>query len=825
MLFDTLRFVCVWLIFFGMMPLLRCAGLDDTVNPFLPDLNFEALLNDDPEGRWFWQDSDDFLVSQAEFIDPIFGDTQIFGDAVLTNDEHGVVDESAPSTTTSVKQINSAQTEEVPNKSSAMLKAGEGKLNFSVSFMTTHTRAHKLMEILTKGEVCFVDVKDMYSQCLDHHSFQLDILYLMRNNVDIRETKSNYYQCFGVLKEASPPSEAVAIAMFNLLSEKRRSLFDLYFQLYLRGYREFSTCSLRVLEGALNVGGVHPYDRDIVSQKGLSISAECKKVWAEVKDLSYADMMTYLSELPEKHAYTLQEMRYSRLITCLWRLKEKGTLKILQEMRGSLEAEADKRTRKSQKMSRQHQIMTILIAHKNKEIALNDVFRMVTDTQKSMQIRPLSCKNALLKVVLPLAIGVHPIIYDKEKQTVKLLDQPMPLERPKKNTNLLTMIYDLMTKYEGCITSEELNYYAYKWGYWLECQKKGRQRFDLCANRYKESLAIQGYIDISSFAKGDQEDILCQRKIWSLVVQEGEVHDLAYYKKFYVDVIQKDIDAVRAVHALQKTPEFVIFYAYVKELDKARNATAEDCCKCLEVVLRQSPMTAEVFSVFCGLFGLKTEQEIWDIASRLTRRTKDGRLIYEPKKCLFSWDSEGCFPQPKKEAFLATLFSLKFDFPDIENKTLLYMIGQNGFQDVTAVDVHEALYGFAVLGLYSPYEQYLTQERHLVQLILASDAQQPEPEVNDHGRILWAWKIAYIVVNWMRDGSLHNFWRFYLGAPESVLPAKRMKLQTSSSDSEDSLLIKIPRIYHVVQPKNKKRNDKVKKKNKDKAVIFRKTAY
>lgn len=681
-----------------------------------------------------------------------------------------------------------------------------------------YRQRERLKLCLREKYVCFEDVQSIYGKPNGYASkgeFHTDILRLMFQGANIDERLGTYHY-LGKIYNTFPPAEHVAVAMFKLLCLPQKSWFDVRFQLYTQGHRGYSLEALNYIERALSVGGVHPYDRPLISCECVDLSPVAKAVWEKVQDFSDENLSAFFSESSDRYVDMLRNKRYDRVIRHLWEWKKQKILPELQKMKermlplsvvseylkGAETGPSVIRSRFSN-YERKACILEILQKNTNKGVALKHILQAV-NAQKNSGCVLKHCD--LLRVVLDLVLSQWPIVYDKEGQTVKIISERVAPDKPKENTNLMTMIYDQMQKYGNDVSIAELAYFAYIKGYWSQdFNKKGQRDFFDFIRRCRRHLAIYRHVDAKSCAKDQLGDIFVQRQIWCIVATEGVVKTLDYYKKSYSEVTQKDVDAVVAAHEFQKRPEYTVFSHHLAACAKAKNYAIYE--EYVETYLRRQPLTESCFWVVCQNLGLQSQKEMWDFVGILARREKGGRLLYNPQTTAFSW-SDSRVPHPEKNALLAHVFFLKNNTPDMSSDALCHMLRQDGFCDVSLDDVSEILQGLAVLGFYEPYAKTLTKERYIVRLLLTPGS-HVAPEIGADGCMSWPWKVAQRVVSWVHNGSVDKLLRMKKSATvqntEGDVPsAKRMKLHTCCDSSKDVIRLEMPVLYNILQKKRAK---------------------
>lgn len=652
-----------------------------------------------------------------------------------------------------------------------------------LKFGSLSKRAKNLLQLLKKNTLSFGDVKDAFYKKQGVRFFQEDILQAMYHGADIRRDGKRYY-CRGDVTDAPAPSEHVAIAMFNILYRNEGSLFDLKFQLYREGHRDYAPDALGYIELALAVGGVHPRNRQIRAEDRVDFCAKAKEIWRKTR-ISHKCFCVYIENPTPKEKAFLKNKHYARILRSLWRLNHGKQLAVLEDMKASLPPVNPFRANK------QDTIIKALKKHRNKEVYLAELLDWVSPPGKKRN------KTTFLGSVLTLALNDWPIFYNKDKQTVTLLEKALPTLTPAEGTNLLTMIYDLVQRYKNRLTQEEIAYYAYQGGYGPKCFKRGNKApFYACIRQDKAMLAIMGYINSDCCAQNLRADVCRQKPLLPLVCHKDKFQSAAYYKRYGPDVTEQDIDAVCAAQEFQKSAEFTVFEHHVRSMNKTRGPAAE-YAKPVENLLRDGPILARDFWKLFDNFGCKKEQDMWNIADALTSSDANNRLIYNPKTSQFSWDNDCPLLSPEAQTLVSTVFSLQNDHPDMPSHELGYMLKQYGFTHISENDVQEILRGLAVLGLSHGYE--LAYEREIVDLLLTPGV-NPKANVGKNRQLSRPWRIAHRVVNWAHNGSLKNLWKVYEDLRiENPPPCKRKKTEKKSYNPEDVLLAKTPHLYEILQ--------------------------
>lgn len=663
---------------------------------------------------------------------------------------------------------------------------GYGEQTPSASIMLGES-AERIIAILTGKDVRFEDLKDT---CYKNRGlFCEDILQAMHKGADIRQTKPGYYRYHGQLKEVHQPSEDVSIAMFNILKERVITLFDLKFCLYLQGYRSYTPAYLNHLEGALVVGNVHPYRSKINAHDFRSFDT-LQEIWRMRQEDTHEHFCSYMNNPGScTHATVLSIRRNKRILIRLKDLYDREILPELEILHAAYSqgAGVDKNDHKEDctpRENRKSKIMQVLRNNQNTEISLRYLLRESGLPQEGQG------KTMLLGVVTSLALRDVPIVYDKDAASVTLLSQVIAQKTPKPNTNLLTMVYDLTSCYQEGINLDEMAYYAYREGYWPEGFGRGQKKiFCNCVNDYRKFLAILGYIDACCCEPKQRGRISCQRDIWKIVRGAGGVRDIEHYRSSCPNIIESDLDVMRALYTFYQGEEFLCFCFYFGEQNMRKRDELNKRLQCVEERVRAGPATVLDLQIFYNeSFGLDDSQSMWDIAGILTNR-KSGRLIYDPQRAMFSWDNDSCVPTPSENTLVAEVFSLINIDRDMPEEVLGHMLKQKGFQDVDEEDVQKIKIGLSVLGLRSGRGVCGAQVRKAINAIL-------DPGCNPDGVLS---EVADRVVCWVHSGSFLKLWRAYKETLEVPPPVKRKKPGACRRSPENIIHSEIPALYAILQ--------------------------
>lgn len=778
MVFNKIYFFVIFCsVFYGISPL-KCAYLgeifseselpDSTIDQASPRQNMMELWSDGDDDSDDSDDSDDTQTSLHQ--ESLYDGRYSAEDGAKSCDTGTVIDEGK--------------------------QQSPDPLSTNVLLLTKSVREQRILTLLMKKSVCFSDVKHISYYSKGKKYFQADILQVMHNGADICETEPGYYYYSGETKVLSTPSESVAIAMFQLLNKREMLLFDLRFQLYLKGYIKYTPMYLAHLELALAVGNVHPYRRKIHARNRSDACPELREIWEKIKGFSDENFDAYLHHpTEEKHVDILEKRHNRRILLRLRDMFKEKTLDRLEHLSADLAQDMKQKPYQiAPRDNRKQKLLQILQNNKNEAVYIKDL----------LKIQPFSLKGQgaamLLGVIVSLTRSDFPIVYDKENGTVTLLEREIPSEKPQEGTNLLTMIYDLEKRW-GSVNCDELAYYAYRGGYWLDFSWGQRTLFNKCVNHYKESLAILGHINICSCIKNRHTALGRQRKIWNIAKEEGGVKkDPEHYRTTHcLGATQEDIKAILALETSLTETAFITFQAYLEEQSRARSLKAHqeliERSKIVEGFLRQGPKPALFLWGFCAEeFGIKEGKDVWEIAGVLTGR-KDGRLLYNPQTTVFCWDDKSSAPTPSQDMLVAEVFSLKQSSSYMPDDIFCHILKQQGFQDVSAECVQKIQAGLEVLGLSSLKSTSPSQARVLTNLMLqlGVNTQANMPEKNHAPYHIG--QTAEMVVQWVHNGSFSKLWQCYEEKRDGSPSMKRRKLDVSVDNPEDVIRREIPQLY------------------------------
>lgn len=640
-------------------------------------------------------------------------------------------------------------------------------LMWQAQYLSKHMQ--DLYNYIRVKDVCFADVKkSIYGGKSSLSTFRTDLLRLMERGEDIREIQKGHYRYFGKVFDKTLPPEGVAVSMFNLLCQNLKTLFDLSFQLYRQNYRCYSPEFFTTLEAAMAVIGVHPESRQLRTKGEVSTNIMLRKHWENIKNSTLDEMCSYLGDANN----TPEKRDHRRILRCLWFLQDNGDLEKLRALYAIRMADDSSAMVEAagacMRGNKKFPILQVLQLRKNERIFIDELACMV-----GLPKHDYNSYALFLGSVLVLAVEGWPIIYNKESYSVIFADPPVPIGEPQKNTNLLTMLYELVQRYQKKLSQEEINYYAYRGGYCTQEVETGMKgKFHKLIDWYTEFLAIQEYIDVSYCARPQRLDVKRRCLVWKVVEKEKVLRDIAYYQPTCPDVTQKDMAAMRHTLDLRKTEDFRVFLSHVEALRVANTPplSKEDMIK---ERLMVGPLNQRVFGILCRNLGACGKQEMWTIAKNLTTRTNGGRLIYHPNTAMFVWDSQGRYSILAKEAWVAEIFLLNHHYPDITGRELSYMMMQQGL-DVNEAYVSKVSRGLEILGLYGANKGPCEGARHNLNNLLLSQ------------RNLRKNMQAIEVYSWVKSGAMERLWSAYMdvktGEEEDVCEvasAKRMKLDIS----------------------------------------------
>lgn len=664
-------------------------------------------------------------------------------------------------------------------------------------------RRTRLVERLKAGPVRFADVRAEYYGG-GESVFHSDILDAMYHSVDVYKEKGSFY-CLPYLRKNIKPLTNIEIAMFNLLKEDTLSWFDVCFALYRQGCRE-SPEFLRNLEAAIFVANARPRGCKIFIARDAKFHASAQTILSEICGLSRQDFELYMRNIPEQHVGILQHRRHKAVVRHLWTLNNNGSLTKLKSMKAAMhdvpedcdDSEKDQFAWKFFGTQAQ-QIMMFLRKRVNQELPVQDSLEKICAARNSNE----SWRD-LLRVVLML--GTHePIIYNKAAQTMKLLCEPIPILQPEENTNLFTMVYDVIRRTPTRPIREEFAYHACRGGYWKEgFSNPAKEEFFALITRYRVFLAIMGYVGIDVCTLRTRPQVQRCHAMWCLKETERGLKypdDLGGLLPF---TQPEDMKVMSDLHAFTQSAEFSVFRRYTRRLLTEAGALIAEH-------LRKQPLLGGVLWGFCHSVGLQTVEQMWEVAGDLTQREEGGRLIYDQKTGVFSW-RDVALPQPEEESLVAAVFFFKHQEPKIKNMELCYMLQQDGFQNMTPVVVSAILQGLGVLGFYYDEEETYVGVRSAVNKMLTQE-KKLQTNLHKQGELLQHSQLAKRVVRWVHNGSFDKLWvayqdtKRYIPKKNTLLQgdgppeAKRLKVAQPSCP-DDVILFEIPALHAILMNKN-----------------------
>lgn len=433
-------------------------------------------------------------------------------------------------------------------------------------------RARKLIQRLessyhNNSSTRFEDLsKDLYTS---KEVFQQSILRLMYYDMDIRERNAGYY-CTGQLDTVITPTVHVAVAMIKLLNQGPLLPFDVKFQLYRQGYRSYAPEHLGDIEKAIIVAGLHPHNPKVYWHGSVDFCEKIKEIWEKVKDLSEHDLRQYLWRPPEEYLTILKDRHYEGVVRCLWELREDGIMDAHESAQPSTRVIVDDHQETSAlnkpatRTNRKALILNVFRQNKGREICITDLPQMADLPSYEIQ-----GPSTIIASIMPVVLEEPWIIYNKEDKTIKLMYHDVPKCQPRKNTNLLTMVYDLIQKYRTSLMKEEIAYFADREGYWTSGFRKGNQKlFYKSVNWYKAALSIMGYIGVVYCPRG-WGNPKRRTEMWPFMQKEDSLQDLAYYRQHFSYITQDDLEVMRKLKELLKSAEFAVFINHWEKLNKA----------------------------------------------------------------------------------------------------------------------------------------------------------------------------------------------------------------------------------------------------------------
>ena len=660
--------------------------------------------------------------------------------------------------------------------------------------LTASERRDALLQTL-KRAVCFKDLKNNIYHRVGKHIFHLDILQAMCQGYDIYEDAPGYYCCRGVVSgEAPVPCESVAVAMFNLL-RKPKSLFELRFQLYGQGYRGYSPEFLMILEKALIIGEVHPYKKKLQVKGDASVHETLVTIWNDVQGLSRQALGRHLQ-------YHVQQKAHHPILRRLWELNNRKHLQTLRDLKASLPKNAPSSDGAMIIQSKRRiPYLNALQRHPNEVLPIDHLWK-VAKVEKGFSRK----RTSPLRVLLLLALEGWPIIYNKDSFSVIFFEETIPAVQPQKETNLLTMIYDLAKTYQKKgLTQEEIAYYALRGGYlqpglWAEDLKD----FYKTVLFYTKFLVVHGHVESKAFVLSCQDqDVLTRESLLWLVVLEKDERPIARYKELFGDITQKDLDSILAIKEFGKTKEYEVFYNHLCAIDAGIPKE-----KFVQMRLQQHPLQRTSLWILCEKFGIRSVEEMWTIAKNLTQRVEGGRLIYNPKTTLFSWDRTGFYGALAETAHVSEIFLLQQECPDVTNQEFFHMLAQRGVEGMSLDRLKRVFFCLKLLGLCDAQEE----DTHVLgRKRLRSILAQRDDGCAENSQ---ACAMAQEVFSWLGSGAMAHLWRTYLqkkddrrwqeagDAKQQEPVCKRQRLETPLMCAEDIIERDIPELKDFLCKKN-----------------------
>lgn len=611
----------------------------------------------------------------------------------------------------------------------------------------------------------FENCQKGYYKDKSRSAFQLDILQAMFKGADIVENDGKF-RYFGELQEQQAPSESVSVVMFKLLQEKWLSMFDLRFQIYRKGYRQYTPEFLMNLEAAFVVGNVHP--RKILLNN-TDIKFIMRKQWEKIqeerkeggKNFNASDHI----QMVEKQSQNTLLRADRQAIRRLWELDKTGDLACLRQLMCEGQNIYELEDYESDvKLSSGYVIKQFLRARMNETIPIENIRRNV-DLPQRLKSRP----GVLLSKILMLALQGVPIVYDKDTYSVTLLDdERAPVVLSKENTNLFTMVYDLIKQYGKKLTNLEIVYFSGRLGHWT--QGYDRQNLDELYKRiswYKEILAIQGRIEVCHCdCKKEQERfITLKNAMWEMTLNDNKALDLAHYRGLLQNVVQEDVDVINAVKAFEETPVFAVFMRHIQLADVEKNPQLERE-NFIKKSLQGRALPYKDLWDLCKRLGMYNAQDLWDAAKNLTQNTGDGRLLYLPKVGVFVWENADRYSVCEDSDRVAVIYSLQNDYPDMTDQELSHMLVQRGLPCADLCEAKKVLEGLEVIGLRHTKKDLCVEQRYLLEKMISSGLLKGIKNATEQTQEN---AIVQEVYSWLADGSMAKLWKAYLDAKEDEL--------------------------------------------------------
>lgn len=656
-----------------------------------------------------------------------------------------------------------AESDEALEDNAPVVRKGHKKASKKKSLSSRQTLLLQRLEGQCQN---FEGLKDLYKRAkgkyFDKSLFHADVLQAMCKGADIIEEKHGYYRFVGMLESDTPASsESVAVAMFNLL-RMPQSLFELRFKLYRKGYRQYTPDFLTSLEMALKIANVHPYDQKVQAKdNGVVLHDRLLEVWLDAQNYSKVPFYKYVRE-------KLANKMHRQVLLRLCELTNTKDLENLRALKKGLPQHhqailSGVSGLTGFKSKRRTPYLRALMQHEKEWLDIKTLWQHA-------HIEPgyVRREASPLRTILLLTFKEgYPIIYDQNAFKVTFLGSKIPVVKPREDTNLLTMVYDCLTKHGEYLTKEEFAYYAYRGGYWPESfDQDGCQKFYKSVDFYKEFLVTQRHIR-RNFRLFDHQAASTRKcKLWDAMKEKKFSEDFAFYKKLIPDITQEDLDHVLKIKAFESTKESIVFSHYIQNLE-----TQLSIEEFVQRRLCQHPLREKTLWRQCTLFGVSSVEVLWDVVKGLTQRKTGGRLIYEHKTTLFFWDSDGVYETIGEEKYVAEVFLLQRGSRDISNQAFMHMLIQQGVEGMTIENVRKILKGLELLGLRDEEGDLCRLERKNLRAILTSRDSCAENHYEDG--------IAQEVFAWLVSGALEHLWRAYLQTKDDV------EIQEEASDTEE----------------------------------------
>lgn len=659
----------------------------------------------------------------------------------------------------------------------------------------------RLGHILRERTVNFYDVQESAYNGRPIDVFWNDILTLMHNNEDI-VFDGDGYRSHGELHDVLCPEEHVSLAMFKTMRDKPLTLFQMKFELYTKGYRQYSPKLLGIFESALMIGDVHPCDRQTFSAQRSVDSPYLQELWRNIKSLDLESARQYLYGLE-----TCKRPEWRQALLRLWCLQDDGLIEQLQCLKADMLQHVQPCVLGSElgvpfRINRKARLENVLLEHKNEKITVNDLYKMtgLVDT-----------RALFLGATLSLALDGQPLVYDRQGQTVMLLDKDPPSEEPKEGTNLLTMLYDLMLQ-DPQMLKEEVAYYAKCGGYWPQgFVGGGRRDFYGCVSQYKEYLVILEKADLICCACAKRRSIARLHDLWDISRTDPVLRKSSEYTtRCKYEVTDEDLKVMENLRDFMRGPIYKVFLQYVdaraalQKMDKKTDVYMEFIKEYVgNSVVKKGPLLRAYFKRFGA------SKRFGQCVQALMLAQGPGRLMYNLKEGAFFWDPLACAPKNKERDVVVEMFSLTSDYPSEQTVMITRVLRQQGFSRAGTQRESLTFGGLSILGLragkYSA--ELMTKMREAVNfmiknpLIPASDVQQEN--ALDVTSIVMCKK----VVQWQKEGYMPKLWAAYLArkkpekersvcAKDSKKSCKKYrKIDKEEKSPEDIIFMEMPALY------------------------------